>query len=381
MVSNLQDVIIIFRLSWLDSESDDSMPRFVFSSVRWKHRTKVDRSVKFSTNSSVSSLYRSRRADRTKTTFSFQFDEFSREYEVYFRFHPSAMKCFRLTFVKNSKFRSFMEVKFGKKKNWFFRKKISSWKQKNRKNCSGIGILGDANILTLPVQRIAKYPVLIDQVKTKKNFGFFPIFAFRFAEDFKRNEFRRVEPKDFGEKLRKRQWTSFVDKSSSRRGNKSIKIRLASKTRRFETNLRSKKNVPEKSFSSICFVPTKFFIFDSLTQFGEQRKILHQSSLRSVNSPRKRFFLSGRIFRVFFSVEKENFFLRHFVQWFFTFNALETSDFNEIHQSFQSIFTGTTSSVERRIRRILLDRFDRSPKSLFFSFRFDAKWKFRFSLF
>ncbi|CAF3394468.1 unnamed protein product [Rotaria sp. Silwood2] len=32
------------------------------------------------------------------------------EYEIYFRFHPTAMKCFREHFKLSSKFRSFMQV-------------------------------------------------------------------------------------------------------------------------------------------------------------------------------------------------------------------------------------------------------------------------------
>jgi len=36
--------------------------------------------------------------------------------------------------------------------------------KKTKIETSGIGTLGDANILTLPLQRLAKYPFLLDQV-------------------------------------------------------------------------------------------------------------------------------------------------------------------------------------------------------------------------
>ena len=75
------------------------------------------------------------------------------EYEVYFRFHPTAMKCFREQLHISSKFRAFM--------------------QKTKERTYGIGTMGDANILTLPLQRIAKYPFMIYQViQLESSFSF-----------------------------------------------------------------------------------------------------------------------------------------------------------------------------------------------------------------
>ncbi|CAF4618958.1 unnamed protein product, partial [Rotaria magnacalcarata] len=53
------------------------------------------------------------------------------------------MKCFREHLNISSKFRAFM--------------------QRTKQESHGIGTMGDANILTLPLQRIAKYPFMIYQ--------------------------------------------------------------------------------------------------------------------------------------------------------------------------------------------------------------------------
>jgi len=55
------------------------------------------------------------------------------------------MKCFRDELLTSAEFRSFMNER--------------------KRQTSGIGSLGDANILTLPLQRLSKYPFLISQVK------------------------------------------------------------------------------------------------------------------------------------------------------------------------------------------------------------------------
>lgn len=81
---------------------------------------------------------------------------------MFFRFHCVAMKCFREKLVNSSEFRSFMN--------------------ETKRQTSGIGSLGDANILTLPLQRLSIYPILLGQVKkteTNRKKFFFKRFSKR----------------------------------------------------------------------------------------------------------------------------------------------------------------------------------------------------------
>ncbi|UJR27307.1 hypothetical protein I4U23_008601 [Adineta vaga] len=144
------------------------------------------------------------------------------EYEVYFRFHPTAMKCFREQLCLSSKFRNFM--------------------QKTKGQTYGIGTMGDANILTLPLQRIAKYPVLIDQIiKNTSN-----------------------DSSDFNE------LNDSLEKANELRETINNAIDEEINRTKFEW---LQKHVD-------CSKINETIIFNSLTHFGDQRKLIHYNPLR-----------------------------------------------------------------------------------------------------
>lgn len=148
--------------------------------------------------------------------------ELTREYEVYFRFHPVAMKCFRQQIEKSLKFRLFME--------------------KTKIETSGIGTLGDANILTLPLQRLAKYPFLLDQI---------------------------------------------IKNTSDTCANLSDLERSLQKSNEFQQTIN---NAIDEEINRVrfdwlqthvdCRALPETIIFNSLTHFGEQRKLIHYNQLK-----------------------------------------------------------------------------------------------------
>ncbi|CAF4569669.1 unnamed protein product [Rotaria sp. Silwood1] len=151
------------------------------------------------------------------------------EYEIYFRFHPTAMKCFREHFNISSKFRAFM--------------------QKTKQQSYGIGTLGDANILTLPLQRIAKYPFMIYQIlkNTSNNY-----------HDYNQLHNSLKKANELRETI-----NNAIDEEINRT--------------KFEW---LQKHVD-------CTKINETIIFNSLTHFGEQRKLLHYSHIRLSKSTNK----------------------------------------------------------------------------------------------
>ncbi|CAF0871262.1 unnamed protein product [Adineta ricciae] len=141
------------------------------------------------------------------------------EYEVYFRFHPTAMKCFREQLRLCSKFRTFM--------------------QKTKEQTYGIGTMGDANILTLPLQRIAKYPVLISQI-------------------LKNTSDDSCEFKDLNDSLKK-----------------ANELRETINNAIDEEINRAKFEWLQKHVD--CSKINETIIFNSLTHFDDQRKLIHYS--------------------------------------------------------------------------------------------------------
>ncbi|CAF3419460.1 unnamed protein product [Rotaria socialis] len=148
------------------------------------------------------------------------------EYEIYFRFHPTAMKCFREHLKISSKFRAFM--------------------QKTKQESYGIGTMGDANILTLPLQRIAKYPFMIYQIlkNTANN-----------HHDYIELHNSLKEANELRETI-----NNAIDEEINRA--------------KFEW---LQKHVD-------CTKINETIIFNSLTNFGEQRKLLHYSHIRMTKS-------------------------------------------------------------------------------------------------
>ncbi|CAF0851377.1 unnamed protein product [Rotaria sordida] len=144
------------------------------------------------------------------------------EYEIYFRFHPTAMKCFREQFNTCSKFRAFM--------------------QKTKQQSYGIGTMGDANILTLPLQRIAKYPFMIYQILKNTSNNYHDYIQLHNSLK-KANELRETINNAIDEEIN-----------------------------------RTKFEWLQKHVD--CTKINETIIFNSLTHFGEQRKLLHYSHIR-----------------------------------------------------------------------------------------------------
>ncbi|CAF2140955.1 unnamed protein product [Rotaria magnacalcarata] len=148
------------------------------------------------------------------------------EYEIYFRFHPAAMKCFREHLNISSKFRAFM--------------------QKTKQESHGIGTMGDANILTLPLQRIAKYPFMIYQIlkNTANNHHDYIELHNSLKEA---NELRETINNAIDEEINRAKFEWLQQHVDCTKINETI-------------------------------------IFNSLTHFGEQRKLLHYSHMRMTKS-------------------------------------------------------------------------------------------------
>ncbi|CAF2738851.1 unnamed protein product [Rotaria sp. Silwood2] len=144
------------------------------------------------------------------------------EYEIYFRFHPTAMKCFREQFNISSKFRAFM--------------------QKTKQQSYGIGTMGDANILTLPLQSIAKYPFMIYQILKNTSDNYHDHNQLHNSLK-KANELRETINNAIDEEIN-----------------------------------RTKFEWLQKHVD--CTKINETIIFNSLTHFGEQRKLLHYSHIR-----------------------------------------------------------------------------------------------------
>ncbi|CAF1160182.1 unnamed protein product, partial [Didymodactylos carnosus] len=102
------------------------------------------------------------------------------EYEVYFRFHHTSVKCFRDSLNNCIEFRTFM--------------------QKTKRNSYGIGTFGDANILTLPLQRVAKYPFMISQILKGTTSDHKDISKLRLSLE-KSNELRKTVNDALGEEM------------------------------------------------------------------------------------------------------------------------------------------------------------------------------------
>ncbi|CAF1424178.1 unnamed protein product [Adineta steineri] len=154
------------------------------------------------------------------------------EYEVYFRFHPTAMKCFREQLHISPKFCAFM--------------------QKTKEHSYGIGTMGDANILTLPLQRIAKYPFMIYQILKNSSND---------SDDFDQLHNSLKKADELRETI-----NNAIDEEINRT--------------KFEW---LQKHVD-------CTKIYETIIFNSLTHFGDQRKLIHYNHIRLTKSTNNLFY-------------------------------------------------------------------------------------------